>query len=54
MDIKKRRSRLIFNNKNGVNQELFFNIFEVVLAFIVILSLFYFINDVAKQTIFEG
>ena len=53
MNIKKKGSRLIFNNKNGINQELFFNIFEVVLAFIVILSLFYFINDVVKQTIFE-
>jgi len=36
-----------------MTNELFFNIFELVLAFIVILALFNFVNGVVKQTIFE-
>ena len=43
----------IFNNRKGLSHELFFNVFELVLASIVLLSLLYFVNDIAKQTIFE-
>jgi len=50
--IKKRGIRLIFNRK-GISHDLFFNVFELVLAFIVILALFQFITDVVEQTIFE-
>ncbi len=46
-------SKLLFNNKKGISDEMFFNIFEIVLAFIVILSLFNFVTGVVKQTIFE-
>ena len=45
--------RLLLNNKKGISDEMFFNIFEIVLAFIVILSLFNFVSGVVKQTIFE-
>ena len=44
---------MIFNDRKGISHEIFFNVFELVLAFIVVLALFTFVNDVAKQTIFE-
>ena len=53
MIYKKKRTISIFNDKRGIAHELFFNIFELVLAAIVLLALLYFINDVAAQTIFE-
>lgn len=52
--IKKNRGRgIAINGKKGIIHEMFFNIFEIVLAFIVILALFNFVNDIVKQTIFE-
>jgi len=50
--INKRGIRL-FSNRNGISHDLFFNVFELVLAFIVILALFQFLTDVIEQTIFE-
>ena len=43
----------IFNSRKGLSHELFFNVFELVLASIVLLALLYFVNDIAKRTIFE-
>ena len=51
MPSKKRGARL-FNNKHGISHDLFFNVFELILAAIVIIALFKFVNDVAEQTIF--
>ena len=51
MQRKKRGARL-FNNKKGISHDLFFNVFELILAAIVIIALFQFVNDVAEQTIF--
>ena len=51
MQIKKRGAKL-FNNKSGISHDLFFNVFELILAAIVIIALFKFVNDVAEQTIF--
>ncbi|MBI2655904.1 hypothetical protein HYX06_05790 [Candidatus Woesearchaeota archaeon] len=50
MDFRKIR---MFKGKKGISDEVFFNMFELVLAGIVIFSLYNFINDVSKQTIFE-
>ena len=47
----KKRGRL-FNDKSGISHDLFFNVFELILAAIVIIALFKFVNDVAEQTIF--
>ena len=43
----------LFKGKKGISDEVFFNIFELILAMIVIVSLLKFINDVSEQTIFE-
>lgn len=53
--IAKKRGKAIFKNKKAstISHDLFFNVFELVLAIIVILALFNFVSDVAKQTIFE-
>jgi len=50
---KKRGISLIFSNKKGIIHDLFFNVFELILAFIVILSLLNFVSDVAEQTLFR-
>tara|TARA_Y100000310_G_C20701313_1_gene830199 strand:+ start:6068 stop:6520 length:453 start_codon:yes stop_codon:yes gene_type:complete len=50
---RKRGKLLIFNGKKGVSHDLFFNVFELVLAFIVVLALLDFVGDVADQTIFK-
>ena len=50
---KKRDAFLIFQNKRGFTHEIFFHVFELVMAAIVLVALFYFINDIANQTIFE-
>lgn len=50
---KKRGKALIFNGKKGITHDLFFNVFELLLAFIVAFALFNFVNDIIKQTIFE-
>ena len=49
----KRNTLFIFNSKKGMTHELFFNVFELVLASIVLLAILYFIHDIANQTIFE-
>ncbi len=49
---RKKRGSKIFNNKKGISHDLFFNVFELILAAIVIIALFEFVNDVAEQTIF--
>jgi len=49
----KRGKILIFNNRKGISHDLFFNVFELILAFIIILALFNFINDVAGLTLFK-
>jgi hypothetical protein len=51
MPEKKIGARL-FNNKKGISHDLFFNVFELILAAIVIIALLQFVNDVAEQTIF--
>ena len=43
----------LFKGKKGISDEIFFNVFEIILAIIVIVSLLNFINDVSEQTIFE-
>ncbi len=43
----------MFRGKKGISDEVFFNIFELILAGIVIFSLYNFINDVSEKTIFE-
>jgi len=43
----------VFNCKKGMTHELFFNVFELVLASIVLLALLFFVNGIVKQTIFE-
>ena len=53
MAIKKRGTYFIFNGKKGLTHELFFNVFELVLAAIVIIALFNFVNGVARDTIYE-
>ena len=50
---KKRGRNLLFRNKKAISNELFFNVFELVLAAIVILALYNFINSVVDSTIFE-
>lgn len=40
-------------NKRGMTNEIFFNIFELVLAAIVLLSLLVFVKGIATQSIFE-
>lgn len=50
---RKRGSIAIFNCKKGISHDLFFNVFELVLAFVVVLALFNFVADVVEQTIFE-
>ncbi len=50
---QKRGKAHIFNCKRGVSYDVFFNVFEFVLAFIVALALFNFVNDVIEQSIFE-
>jgi len=50
--INKRGIKLFFNRK-GISHDLFFNVFELILAFIVVLAIFQFITDVVEQTIFE-
>lgn len=50
---KNRGNSIVINDKRGITHEMFFNIFEIVLAFIVILALFNFVNGIVKQTIFE-
>jgi hypothetical protein len=49
----KRGKILFFNDKKGLSHTIFFNVFELILAFIVALALFNFITDIAEQTIFE-
>ena len=49
---RKKRGVNLFNNKDGISHDLFFNVFELILAAIVIIALFQFVNDVAEQTIF--
>ena len=49
---RKKRGNRIFNNKSGFSHDLFFNVFELILAAIVIIALFKFVHDVAEQTIF--
>ena len=49
---RKKRGASIFKYKNGISHDLFFNVFELILAAIVIIALFKFVNDVAEQTIF--
>jgi len=49
----KRGKILIFNNRKGISHDLFFNVFELILAFIVILALFNFIGDIAELTLFK-
>lgn len=49
---RKKRGVNIFKYKNGISHDLFFNVFELILAVIVIIALFKFVNDVAEQTIF--
>jgi hypothetical protein len=39
--------------KRGMSNDLFFNVFGLVLAIIVIIAIFSFIRDVSEQTIFE-
>ncbi len=53
MAIKKRGRRHIFNNKKGLNKDIFFNVFEYILAAIVVIALFNFIKDIQEGTIFE-
>jgi len=48
----KKRGTKFFNNKKGISHDLFFNVFELILAAIVIIALLQFVNDVAEQTIF--
>ncbi len=43
----------MIKNKSGFTHELFFNVFELVLALVVALALFQFINNVVKSTEFE-
>lgn len=50
---KKRGRNLLFRNKKAISNELFFNVFELVLAAIVILALYNFVNSVVESTIFE-
>src|SRR3989338_6630309 len=50
---KKRGASSFIRNKRGMEHEIFFNIFELALAAIVVISLFLFISDVVEQTIFE-
>lgn len=50
---RKRGISLIFHDKKGISHDLFFNVFELILAAIVILSLLNFVSDVAEQTIFK-
>ena len=50
---RKRGIRIIFKNRKGISHDLFFNVFELILAFIVILALLNFVSDVAEQTIFK-
>jgi len=49
---RKKRGANLFKYKNGISHDLFFNVFELILAAIVIIALFRFVNDVAEQTIF--
>lgn len=49
----KRGKILIFNNRKGISHDLFFNVFELILAFIVILALLNFVSDVAEQTLYK-
>ncbi len=44
---------IVFSCKKGMTHELFFNVFELVLASIVLLALLFFVHGIAKQTIFE-
>src|SRR3989338_359714 len=50
--MQRKKGGRIFNNKNAISHDLFFNVFELILATIVIIALFKFVNDVAEQTIF--
>lgn len=50
---KKRGKAFVFNGKKGITHDLFFNVFGLLLAFIVALALFNFVNDIIKQSIFE-
>ena len=50
---RERGKTLIFNDKKGIIHDLFFNVFELILAFIVVLALLNFVSDVAEQTIFK-
>lgn len=49
----KKRGIRIFNNKRGLEHELFFTVFEIILVAVIVFALLSFVNDVAKQTIFE-
>ncbi|MBI4453244.1 hypothetical protein HY636_01230 [Candidatus Woesearchaeota archaeon] len=50
---KEKESTSVFCSNRGMSHDLFFNIFELVLASIILLALLYFINDISEQTIFE-
>jgi len=48
-----KRGLRLFGNKKGMDHELFFTIFDYILATVVIISLLAFVSDIAKKTIFE-
>ena len=50
--MQRKKGGRLFNNKNAISHDLFFNVFELIMATIVIIALFKFVNDVAEQTIF--
>lgn len=53
MAIKKRGENPLLRNKKGISHEIFFNVFEIILAAIVVLALLNFIRSVVDSTIFE-
>ena len=48
-----KRGKVLFNSKKGISNDLFFNVFEYMLAFVVLVALFQFVNEIIEQTIFE-
>ena len=53
MTNRKRGSIAIVNCKNGISHDLFFNVFEYMIAFVVLVALLQFVNGIIEQTIFE-
>ena len=53
MKNKKRGNKFIFSGKKGQDSEIFFNLFELILAVIVFWALLKFIYGVGQQTTFE-